>query len=103
MRCAAQEPLITVSKMRGLTIAFTLCVVLTYAPVVALYQVQPPIHRSQPPPTRPTSERKTGHISTGAQLPDLQPMAPITSQPRLKTQPIDFKTFLQEVKQSNLD
>jgi cobalt-zinc-cadmium efflux system outer membrane protein len=30
-------------------------------------------------------------------------MAPITLQPGLKTQQIDFKTFLQEVEQSNLD
>jgi outer membrane protein, heavy metal efflux system len=95
-----------VTKMRGLTIAFTLCLVLTYTPVVALSQGQPLIHRSQPlrSLTGPTSQRPgTGHTSTAGQLPDLQPMAPITSLPPLKTQQIDFKTFLLEVEQSNLD
>jgi cobalt-zinc-cadmium efflux system outer membrane protein len=92
--------------MRRLTIAFTSCLILICAPVAGLSQAPPIIHQSQPPPplTRPTSERpSTRHISQEKQIPVLQPLAPIPSQPRLKTQQIAFKSFLHEVEHSNLD
>src|SRR5579859_4123093 len=92
--------------MRGLTIAITSCLILICAPVAGLSQAPPIIHQNQPPPplTRPTSERpSTRHISQEKQIPVLQPLAPIPSQPRLKTQQIAFKSFLHEVEHSNLD
>jgi cobalt-zinc-cadmium efflux system outer membrane protein len=92
--------------MRGLTIAFTSYLIFMCAPVVALSQAQPIIHQSQPLPplTRPTSEPpSTRHTSQAGEIPALQPLIPISSQPRLKTQAIAFRTFLREVEHSNLD